>query len=160
MILVGIYLARVPAYNAEDFIALQKSSFAPFLKDLAFRWHAGEVMLDLVLITVCYYVAYRLRFEGEDLDNFLPYFTASLPVVLGCKLAALYASGLYQRSWETFGLRDIAGGRARCRPGVAVLGPHHGVSLPARGVLARRVRARRDAARRSPSSPRARRSAR
>ena len=51
MTLVGIYLARVPAYNAQDFMALQKSSFAPFLKDLTFRWHAGEVMLDLVLIT-------------------------------------------------------------------------------------------------------------
>jgi UDP-GlcNAc:undecaprenyl-phosphate GlcNAc-1-phosphate transferase len=108
LVLVGIYLARVPAYNAEDFKALQKSSFAPFLKDLAFRWHAAEVLLDLVLITVCYYVAYRLRFEGEGLDNFLPYFTASLPVVLGCKLAALYASGLYQRAWDTFGLRDVA----------------------------------------------------
>jgi UDP-GlcNAc:undecaprenyl-phosphate/decaprenyl-phosphate GlcNAc-1-phosphate transferase len=107
MTLVGIYLARVPAYNAEDFLALQKSSFAPFLKDLAFRWHAGEVMLDLILITVSYYAAYRLRFEGEDFYKFLPYFMASLPIVLGCKLAALYASGLYQRSWETFGLRDL-----------------------------------------------------
>jgi UDP-GlcNAc:undecaprenyl-phosphate GlcNAc-1-phosphate transferase len=107
VILFGIYLARVPAYNAEDFLALQKSSFAPLLKDIAFRWHAGQVLLDLVLIAVCYYVAYRLRFDGEDLDIFLPYFTASLPVVLGCKLAALYASRLYQRSWETFGLRDV-----------------------------------------------------
>ena len=107
VMLLGIYLARVPAYNAEDFVALQKSSFAPFLKDLTFRWHAGQVMLDLVLITACYYSAYRLRFEGERLESFLPYFTASLPVVLGCKLAALYLSGLYQRSWETFGLRDI-----------------------------------------------------
>ena len=107
MTLVGIYLARVPAYNAEDFLALQKSSFAPFLKDLAFRWHAGEVMLDLILITVSYYAAYRLRFEGEDFFRFLPYFMASLPIVLGCKLAALYSSGLYQRSWETFGLRDL-----------------------------------------------------
>ena len=108
LVLVGVYLARVAAYNAEDFIALQKSSFAPFLKDLAFRWHAAEVMLDLILIAVCYYVAFRLRFEGEDLDNFLPYFTASLPVVLGWKLAALYGSGLYQRAWVTFGLRDLA----------------------------------------------------
>ena len=107
MTLVGIYLARVPAYNAEDFLALQKSSFAPFLKDLAFRWHAGEVMLDLILITVSYYAAYRLRFEGEDFFKFLPYFMTSLPIVLGCKLAALYASGLYQRSWDTFGLRDL-----------------------------------------------------
>jgi UDP-GlcNAc:undecaprenyl-phosphate/decaprenyl-phosphate GlcNAc-1-phosphate transferase len=107
LVLLGIYLARVPAYNAEDFLALQKSSFAPFLKDLAFRWHAGQVMLDMILITVCYYAAYRLRFEGEDLDNFLQYFMSSLPIVLGCKLAALYASGLYQRSWDTFGLRDL-----------------------------------------------------
>jgi UDP-GlcNAc:undecaprenyl-phosphate/decaprenyl-phosphate GlcNAc-1-phosphate transferase len=107
LMLLGIYLARVRAYNAEDFVALQKSSFAPFLKDLAFKWHAGQVMLDLVLIAICYYAAYRLRFEGDDLENFLTYFMSSLPVVLGCKLAALYASGLYQRSWETFGLRDL-----------------------------------------------------
>ena len=78
VILIGIYLARVPAYNAQDFVALQKSSFAPFLKDLAFRWHAGQVMLDLVLITVCYYVAYRLRFEGASLDPFLQYFLSTL----------------------------------------------------------------------------------
>lgn len=108
VILLGIYLARVPAYNAQDFLALQKSSFAPLLKDLTFRWHAGQVMLDLVLISACYYFAYRLRFEGEDLANFLPSFTASLPVVLGLKLASMYVSGLYQRSWETFGLRDLA----------------------------------------------------
>ena len=108
LVLLGVYLARVPAYDAEDFVALQKSSFAPFLKDLAFKWHAGQVLLDMVLITVCYYVAFRIRFEGQDLDNFLQYFTASLPVVLGCKLAALYASGLYRRSWDTFGLRDFA----------------------------------------------------
>jgi UDP-GlcNAc:undecaprenyl-phosphate GlcNAc-1-phosphate transferase len=108
VILIGIYLARVPAYNKQDFVALQKSSFAPLLKDLAFKWHAGEVLLDLVLITVCYYAAYRLRFdEGRELDIFLRYFTVSLPVVLGCKLAALYSSGLYQRSWDTFGLRDL-----------------------------------------------------
>ena len=107
MTLVGIYLARVPAYNAEDFLALQKSSFAPFLNDLAFRWHAGEVMLDLILITVSYYAAYRLRFEGEEFYEFLRYFIGLLPIVVGCKLAALYASGLYQRSWETFGLRDL-----------------------------------------------------
>src|SRR3989441_1078733 len=105
--LLGIYLARVPAYNAEDFLALQKSSFAPFLKDLTFRWHVGEVMLDLVLISVCYYFAFRLRFEGESLDNFFPFFRTSLPIVLGLKLASLYMSGLYQRSWGTFGLRDL-----------------------------------------------------
>jgi UDP-GlcNAc:undecaprenyl-phosphate GlcNAc-1-phosphate transferase len=108
LMLLGLYLANVPAYNAQDFVALQKSSFAPFLKDLTFKWHAGQVLLDLILITVCYYAAYRLRFDGEDFDNFVPFFTRTLPVVLGCRLPALYASGLYQRAWDTFGLRDLA----------------------------------------------------
>ena len=108
VVLLGLYLARVPAYDAGDFNALQESSFAPFLKDLTFRWHAGEVLLDLVLISACYYFAYWLRFEDEALLEFLPSFGESLPVVLGVKLASLYSSGLYRRSWETFGLRDIA----------------------------------------------------
>ena len=110
VIIIGIYLARVEAYNAEDFQALQKSSFAPFLKDLAFKWHVGEVLLDMILITACYYAAFRLRFDVDDpqLPEFLGYFTASLPLVLGVKIASLYSSGLYRRSWETFGFRDLA----------------------------------------------------
>ena len=108
VIIVGIYLARVEAYNAEDFRALQKSSFAPFLKDLAFKFHVGEVLLDMILITACYYAAFRLRFEDDELQQFLRTFNESLPIVLGLKIAALYLSGLYRRSWETFGFRDLA----------------------------------------------------
>jgi UDP-GlcNAc:undecaprenyl-phosphate GlcNAc-1-phosphate transferase len=108
VIIVGIYLARVEAYNAEDFRALQKSSFAPFLKDLAFKFHVGEVLLDMILITACYYAAFRLRFEDDALQQFLRTFNESLPIVLGLKIAALYLSGLYRRSWETFGFRDLA----------------------------------------------------
>ena len=108
LLLLGIYLARVPAYSGEDFLALQKASFAPILTDLHFRWHAAEVLLDLALITVCYYTAYRIRFEGEQLATFMPSFTVSLPFVLGFKLAALYISGLYSRMWSTFGLRDLS----------------------------------------------------
>jgi UDP-GlcNAc:undecaprenyl-phosphate GlcNAc-1-phosphate transferase len=108
ILIVGIYLARVPAYNGEDFLALQKTSFAPLLSDLTFRWHAAEVLLDIVLITFCYYASYRIRFEGEQLAAFIPSFAASLPFVLGCKLGSLYVSGLYSRMWSTFGLRDVA----------------------------------------------------
>jgi UDP-GlcNAc:undecaprenyl-phosphate GlcNAc-1-phosphate transferase len=106
--LVGIYLARVPAYNAQDFKALERSAFAPLLKDLTFkvargRGDAGPDPHHGVLL-LCLPAALR----GEGLNHFLPYFTASVPVVLGCKLASLYGSGLYQRSWQTFSLRDIA----------------------------------------------------
>ncbi len=107
LVLMGVYLARVPAYDVEDFRALKKSSLAPFLTHLTFRWHAFQVLLDLVLIAVCYYTAYRIRFEGEAFSTFAPYFAGSLPAIMGCKLTALYLSGLYHRSWQTFSLIDL-----------------------------------------------------
>jgi UDP-GlcNAc:undecaprenyl-phosphate GlcNAc-1-phosphate transferase len=109
VLMTGLYLARVPAYGGQDFSGLQNVPFAPLLADLTFRWHAGEVLLDLVLITTCYYAAYRIRFEGDaDLPVFLGSFAISLPVIVGCKLAALYTSGLYARMWSTFGLHDLS----------------------------------------------------
>jgi UDP-GlcNAc:undecaprenyl-phosphate GlcNAc-1-phosphate transferase len=108
LILLGVYLARVPAYDGEDFARMREGVLAPIVKDLTFKWHAGEVLLDAVLITACYYAAYRLRFEDEQLTAFLRSFSISLPVVIACKLAALYASGLYSRMWGTFGMRDLS----------------------------------------------------
>ena len=108
VLLFGLYLARVPAYAGQDFRALQNAPFAPLLADLTFRWHAAEVLLDLALIATCYYAAYRIRFDGEELTVFLSSFAASLPAILGCQLAALYFSGLYSRMWSTFGLHDLS----------------------------------------------------
>jgi UDP-GlcNAc:undecaprenyl-phosphate/decaprenyl-phosphate GlcNAc-1-phosphate transferase len=108
LMLLGVYLARVPVYGGEDFAMMREGVLAPIVKDLTFRWHAGEVLLDAVLITACYYAAYRLRFEDERLEVFLQSFSLSLPIVLACKLAALYATGLYSRMWGTFGMRDLS----------------------------------------------------
>lgn len=108
VLMMALYLARLPAYSGQDFRALQAAPFAPLLADLTFRWHAGEVLLDLVLIATSYYAAYRIRFEGEALATFLPGFSMSLPAILGCQLAALYVSGLYSRIWNTFGLHDVS----------------------------------------------------
>jgi UDP-GlcNAc:undecaprenyl-phosphate GlcNAc-1-phosphate transferase len=106
VVMMALWLARVPAYAGQDF---QKVPFAPLLSDLTFRWHAGEVLLDIVLITTCYFAAYRLRFQGDaDLPVFLRIFSETLPMILGCQLAALYVSGLYKRMWSTFGLHDLS----------------------------------------------------
>src|SRR4029079_15342752 len=79
----------------------------PLLSELTFRWHAAEVLLDLLLIAFCYYLAYCLRFESEALTTFRWSFTASLPLMLGCQIVALYTSGLYWRAWSTFGFHDL-----------------------------------------------------
>jgi UDP-GlcNAc:undecaprenyl-phosphate GlcNAc-1-phosphate transferase len=103
----AIHLARVPTYQGQDFAALNRVPYWTVLKSAFLRSHAVQVLLDLILITVCYYAAYRLRFEGEALEIFLPSFTASLPIVLVCKPIAHYLSGLYGRSWSSFGVGDL-----------------------------------------------------
>jgi UDP-GlcNAc:undecaprenyl-phosphate GlcNAc-1-phosphate transferase len=108
-LILGLYLARVPAFRAQDADLGGDAATTPLLSDLNFRWHAAEVLLDLVMITLCYYTAYHIRFEQTpDLPVFLSTFSLSLPIILGCKLAALYASGLYSRMWSTFGLHDLS----------------------------------------------------
>jgi UDP-GlcNAc:undecaprenyl-phosphate GlcNAc-1-phosphate transferase len=113
VVLVGvglgaIYLAAVPTYEGRDFTALQRVPYGTVLRSALARSHAAQVVLDVILITAAYYAAYRVRFDGEALDIFLPSFAASLPLVLVCKLAAHYASGIYRRSWMTFGVTDLA----------------------------------------------------
>jgi UDP-GlcNAc:undecaprenyl-phosphate/decaprenyl-phosphate GlcNAc-1-phosphate transferase len=103
----SIHLARVPTYQGDDFVALQRVPYAHVLTSAFLRSHAVQVLLDLLLITSCYYAAYRLRFEGEALEIFLPSFTASLPIVLVCKPVAHYLAGLYGRSWASFGVGDL-----------------------------------------------------
>jgi UDP-GlcNAc:undecaprenyl-phosphate GlcNAc-1-phosphate transferase len=103
----AIHLARVPTYQGEDFTALHRVPYWTVLRSAFLRSHAVQVLLDLILITVCYYAAYRLRFEGEALEIFLPSFTASLPIVLVCKPVAHYLAGLYGRSWTSFGVGDL-----------------------------------------------------
>jgi UDP-GlcNAc:undecaprenyl-phosphate GlcNAc-1-phosphate transferase len=106
-VMLGLYLGRVPAYSGQDFKAFKGAPFAPLFSDLTMRWHIGEVLLDLLLITVCYYSAYYLRFDGNDVNQFLWSYRASLPLMLGCQIAALYSSGLYSRAWATFGFHDF-----------------------------------------------------
>ena len=107
VMLAALYLARVPAYEGEDFRALQRASFGWFVRDVAFRWHAAEMLFDVVLIATMYYLAFLLRFEDERREILFPAFVSSLPIVLVCTLVALYVSGAYSRLWGTFGMRDV-----------------------------------------------------
>jgi UDP-GlcNAc:undecaprenyl-phosphate GlcNAc-1-phosphate transferase len=106
-LMLALHLARVPAYSGQDFAAFNDTPLKPLLSELTFRWHVAEVLLDLLLIALCYYLAYSLRFEDEALTTFRWSFTASLPLMLGCQIVALYSSGLYWRAWSMFGFHDL-----------------------------------------------------
>ncbi|MFH1124329.1 MAG: glycosyl transferase [Pseudomonadota bacterium] len=104
-----IYLARVKVYPEKSLLAKENSGvFTPILVEITYRRRLFEVFLDFVLITVAYYTAYLLRFEG-DIGGNLDFFLKSLPILFACQIFAFYIMGIYRGVWERTGIRDLVG---------------------------------------------------
>ena len=102
-----IYLARVKVYSEKSiFTDRRTGGITPILVEITFRRRLFEVFLDLVLITVAYYTAYLLRFEGNIGPDFA-FFLNSLPIVIACQIVAFFFFGIYRGVWENTGIRDL-----------------------------------------------------
>jgi UDP-GlcNAc:undecaprenyl-phosphate GlcNAc-1-phosphate transferase len=106
MTIFAVYLSRVRVYEESDVRLIRAGKITPFVDNLMYKRRAAEVMLDLCLIALSYYVAYRLRFEGPDYAAYFPQFMNSLPIVIGVQIVALLAVGTYRGVWRYFGLMD------------------------------------------------------
>src|SRR6185369_1554892 len=106
MIIFAVYLARIRVYEEGDLKALEGQAFTPLVANFMYKRRVAEVLLDLCLIPLAYYSAYRLRFEGPLLAANYVYFIQSLPVVLAIQLVALFVAGTYRGRWRHFGMMD------------------------------------------------------
>jgi UDP-GlcNAc:undecaprenyl-phosphate GlcNAc-1-phosphate transferase len=106
MAIFAVYLARVRVYDDKDFAVLKGDSITPLVANFMYRRRVAEVLLDLFLIPLAYYSAYRLRFEGDQFGMNYRAFIDSLPVVLSSQLLALFLVGGYRGTWRYFGLMD------------------------------------------------------
>jgi UDP-GlcNAc:undecaprenyl-phosphate/decaprenyl-phosphate GlcNAc-1-phosphate transferase len=106
MALFAVYLSRVRVYEDADLAVLRSERFTPIVVELMYKRRIAEVLLDICLIPLAYYAAYRLRFEGSLLASNYSYFLQSLPVVLALQLLALFAVGGYRGVWRHFGMMD------------------------------------------------------
>jgi UDP-GlcNAc:undecaprenyl-phosphate GlcNAc-1-phosphate transferase len=101
---IGIVLGHVETHAADT-----ETAAPPLVSEVAYqnRWY--EVLLDLALISLAYYAAFRFRFQGDAFAHFLTYFAASFPLVLACQMAGLAIAGKYRQVWRTFGPRELVG---------------------------------------------------
>ena len=106
MIIFAVYLSQVRVYPEADDTLLESDRITPFVVHFVYRRRVAEVLLDLCLVSIGYYAAYRLRFEGPDFAMYFPNFLESLPLVLGTQMVALFAVGGYRGVWRHFGLMD------------------------------------------------------
>ena len=99
---IGLVLGHVEAHaEAAD----QRQ--APLVAELAYRNRVYEVLLDVALLTLAYYAAFRVRFQGPEFAHFFGYLVAGFPVVLGCQLSGLALAGKYRQQWRTFGSAEL-----------------------------------------------------
>jgi UDP-GlcNAc:undecaprenyl-phosphate/decaprenyl-phosphate GlcNAc-1-phosphate transferase len=106
MILFAAYLAGIRVYDDAD-AQRQQDAVTPIVIEFMHKRRVAEVLLDFCLTTLCYYTAYRLRFEDpyEFLNNF-EMFTRSLPLVVATQMAAFFMVGVYRGAWRHFGMMD------------------------------------------------------
>ncbi|RPI53693.1 MAG: glycosyl transferase, partial [Acidobacteria bacterium] len=106
MIIFAVYLAQVRVYEDVEPAMLQNGRITPFAFEFMHKRRVAEVLLDVCLVSISYYTAYRLRFEGSGWTTAFPQFIASLPIVLGVQIVALFVVGTYRGVWRHFGLMD------------------------------------------------------
>ncbi|MBW1862753.1 MAG: hypothetical protein JRJ02_10320, partial [Deltaproteobacteria bacterium] len=65
IIFFWIYLARVKVYQEDSIFSNNGlGAFTPILVQFTYKRRLFEVLLDFILVTMAYYTAYLLRFEG------------------------------------------------------------------------------------------------
>jgi UDP-GlcNAc:undecaprenyl-phosphate/decaprenyl-phosphate GlcNAc-1-phosphate transferase len=104
MVVFAVYLAQVRVY--ENASAVAPAGVTPVLTELMYKSRVAEVLLDFCLVTIAYYGAWRLRFEGADWEAYFPRFLESLPIALAVQLVVFFIVGVYRGAWRHFGLMD------------------------------------------------------
>ena len=106
MIIFAVYLARVRVYEDADEM-VRAGRVTPLVVNFMAKRPAAEVLLDLCLVSVAYYAAYRLRFdETEFAGSYFRHFLESLPLILATQMISLFLVGGYRTVWRYFGLSD------------------------------------------------------
>jgi UDP-GlcNAc:undecaprenyl-phosphate/decaprenyl-phosphate GlcNAc-1-phosphate transferase len=114
-ILIAVYLLVLGAFgivlgNVESHTADADRPLPPLVSEVAYRNRIIEVVLDLALIALAYYAAFRFKFrDAVEFRHFLPYFATSFPLVIACQLAGLALAGKYRQTWRNLGATELVG---------------------------------------------------
>jgi UDP-GlcNAc:undecaprenyl-phosphate GlcNAc-1-phosphate transferase len=104
MVVFAVYLAQVRVYNEPSRVPIR--GVTPVLVEFMYKRRVAEVLLDVCLVSIAYWGAWRLRFEGAEWDQSVGNLLLSLPIALGVQMVALFVFGAYRGAWRHFGLMD------------------------------------------------------
>jgi UDP-GlcNAc:undecaprenyl-phosphate GlcNAc-1-phosphate transferase len=104
---LGIHLGRVRVYDETELAAAREKPLVSFLLDLSYKRRIFEVILDVVLISLAYYLAYAVKFGPVSDSGDWQLFIKTLPVVVVVKLGMFLAGGIYRGLWRYASLASV-----------------------------------------------------
>jgi UDP-GlcNAc:undecaprenyl-phosphate/decaprenyl-phosphate GlcNAc-1-phosphate transferase len=105
--LLGVYLAGVKVYDEGDAQAARDKPLFAFLIDFSYKRRVFEVLLDLVLIILSYYLSYVLRFGPISDSGVWRTFFRTVPVLVFVKMATFLVMGVYRGIWRYTSVDDL-----------------------------------------------------
>jgi len=104
--LLTAYLGRLKVVSSDPGKAIQ-DRFSSIMIGLTFRGRVLEISLDLILISLTYYLAYWIHFGTlVDIIN-LDIFLNSLPIALAGSYISFFIFGIYRGIWQYLDIRDL-----------------------------------------------------
>jgi UDP-GlcNAc:undecaprenyl-phosphate GlcNAc-1-phosphate transferase len=104
---LGVHLARVKVYDEDEVQAARSQPMVAFLVDLSYKRRVFEVLLDVVLIALSYYLAHAIVFGSIAGDEDRRRFLQVVPVLVSVKLVVFLAAGVYRGLWRYVGVDDM-----------------------------------------------------
>ena len=104
---VGVHLGSVKVYDEAEVRTARAKPLVAFLVDLSYKRRVFEVLLDVVLITLSYYLAYAAVFGHLTDDESLRRFLLAVPVLVSVKLLTFLGMGVYRGLWRYVSIDDV-----------------------------------------------------
>ena len=98
------YLARMKVVTTEK---NNESSFTRWIVNLTFKRRIFEIIFDLLLIGVSYYLAFWTHSGLNMTTSSMNLFLLSWPIALGITYGSFFLFGVYRGVWRYIGINDL-----------------------------------------------------
>lgn len=105
LVLTGVYLGHVKVLTTDP--GRLPPAWTPLVSTFLYKRHAAEILLDTVLIVLCFYGAHLLRFEGAVWPSTTRAMMGALPLVVASCLLAFFLAGIYRGQWRLISVADV-----------------------------------------------------
>ncbi len=102
---VGMSLGMVRVYEEGEQPA--GNAILKGIWDFSYKRRITEVLLDVVLVTMSYYGAYLLRFDGALPKEQFDVVMSTLPLVILLQMPFMVLGGVYRGLWRYTGISDL-----------------------------------------------------